>query len=404
MSRKMWHVCVPNLRSLSRQICAVVLLCFLGALSCASAQDASHVYFAGVAYTSDAADITSTYPHISEALSADGTVRLDGDLHRLLSDQSLPLKISFDSLGSTSDEQKATALALAIDRESTSVERIGNTYKVRVEIGAQALFFNFKDKQILGGFPFTLEYIDARDTPPSDAYIKGLYQSLIFGASGRPSLESEFVKTIQRAHVPDASIRHLRVGKVTLSPRTIKYLARVAPNENITALKQQVAQEFGKFLATNQGISLLPYSSNQALGGSMPARFAEGDAYQLKIPDADYDIALNVAGFKKIARSSDAAATVYLYGAFVDVKVTEPLSGHVYFAQRMRQGASKIVPVSQKATDDWAASYETLLMLFNNFTKSISTPGAPWVHSAMPKGRDVEKQLSTLRELIKSCR
>ena len=384
--------------------CLLILLCSLGAVTPLRAQDAEHAYFAGVAYTSDAADISKAFPYVSANLSGDGVQQIDQSLHQQITEQKLPLDIVFDQLGTTRVAQQATALALAIDRESTSVEQIGARYKVRIEIDAQALFFNFKSKQILGGYPFTLEYIDTLTSSPSSAYIQGLYRNLIFGGTGRPSVVSQFVATIQQARVPSAAARHLRITRVVLAPKARQYIQTVAPDANLDVIKGQIAQQFGEYLAADQDVSLLPYASNQALGGAMPARFVEGGAYDLKIPPADYDIAITVDGFKKIVHSKDTVSTVYIYGAFATLSVKEPLSGHVYFSQAMRQGAAKVVPVTEGAVNDWAASYETLLVLFNNFAKSISTPHASWVRSAMPESNDAQSQLHALKELIQSCR
>jgi hypothetical protein len=169
-------------------------------------------------------------------------------------------------------------------------------------------------------------------------------------------------------------------------------------------LPQQVAQAFGMYLASNQHLSVLPYSNNQALGSSMAARFIEGESYDLKIPEADYEIRINVAGFKKINQSSSSAETLFLYGAFADVAVVEPLSNHVYFSQRIKQGQTKTVPATQANVEDWPPTYDTLKALFFNFTSSLSDPHNPWLKSGLPNDAQAHSQFQSLGELIQSCR
>jgi hypothetical protein len=368
------------------------------------AETGDKVYFAGVAFTNDAADINTAYPHVSSALSNGGNTVLNQDIRRQLQTAKLSIDVSFDSLGSIKDASKSTALALGIDAESVSVEHIGNNYKMRVEVAAEALFFDFKEKQVLGGFPFTLDFIDVSPAPPTQEAIQTAIRNIVFGAPGQHSLAGEFVATLAHARIPNAANKHLRVTSVTLGTKAVDYLHEAAPDLDAKTLPMQVAQEFGKYLAANQQISILPYSSNQALGSSMAARFVEGEAYQLKIPEADYEIHLDVAGFKKVEQNHNNIATLFVYGAFVDVTVLEPLSGKVYFSQRVKQGDTKQVPTSQTTLDDWAPAYETMLDLFNNFTQSLSSTHAAWTKSGLPDNRSAHDQFSSLSELIQSCR
>jgi hypothetical protein len=383
--------------------CALFLLAGTLFASSASAGPAA-VFFGGIAFTDNATDVTRDFPQLSRLVDATGNARINAAIRQELSTHPSSIELKFDQLGSIRDANQSTALALTIDRETTSVERIGGTYKVRLEIAAQLLFFDFKEKQVLGGFPLVLDYIDIRSAPPTDEQLQAGFRHMVFDTNDPRSLVSEFVAALGKASVPKASSRYLRVAKVMLQPKALEYMAQAAPTLDEETLRTQVAQEFGKYLAANQGLAILPYRSNQALGASMAARFIEGEAYELKIPTADYDISLDVAGFKKIEQSHSNVSTLFLYGAFVDIDVREPLSGKRYFAQRVKQGASKDVPMTQASVDDWSASYETLLLLFNNFTHALGSSDGRWAKSALPEGRDARDQLSSLTELINTCR
>lgn len=383
-----------------------IMLCCVGFLPAvalaAPARDT--VYFAGVAYTGYAVNIDTSFPHISRLLGQHGIAMLNKKLRARITRATLPETISFDSLGSIKDASRATALALGLNSESTTIEHIGSVYKLRVEISAQALFFNFHNKQVLGGFPFIIDYITVLQAAPTERDIDDAYRQIIFGAGDMHSLAAVFTSTLARAQVPNPSSKHLRVVSSTLGPKAIAYLKRYAPNVDINALPQQVAQAFGTYLAANQHISILPYSSSQAIGSAMAARFVQGSAYDLRVPQADYAIKLNVAGFKKLVSSHSDVATVYLYGAFVDVGVLEPLSGHVYFSQRLKQGLTKTVPASQSSVDNWGPTFDTLKTLFSNFTNSLTNADNPWLKYGMPKGGEAKDQFKSLKELIASCR
>lgn len=362
------------------------------------------VYFAGVAFTGDAASATQAFPHLKTLVDGPGAGAINAAVRKQLAAHPVAMQVSFDALGSIHDSRQSTALALAIDRETTSVERVGGLYKIRLEVAAQALFFDFKEKQVLGGMPIVLDYVDVRQTPPTDADIEAGFRGMLLDPNAPTSLPGEFVATLGRSEVPHAASRHLRVTDVTLADKARDYITAAAPSVDQEAIRGALAQEFGKYLGANQHIAILPYSSNAAIGSSMAARFVEGEAYDLKIPEADYAITLDVAGFKKIEQGRSNVNTIYIYGAFVDVTVKEPLSGKVYFQQRIKQGATKDVPVTQDNTDDWAATWESTLLLFNNFTQAMSSPKAAWAQSALPEGAAPRQQLSSLADLIKACR
>lgn len=378
------------------------MLC--GQTTYASAAPSPKVYFAGVAYTTNAADINTAFPHVSQLLEQHGrTQQFDQALRQALQRAQLPERVVFDALGSTSNATGADALALALDGETTTTLHIGSVYKLRVEVSGQALFFDYYAKQVLGGFPFIVDYITALPAPPTNADITTAFQRLVFGGNAKGTLIGAFVQALQEAAVPNPAAKHLRVTSVTLGPKALTYLSTYAPHVDVQALPKRIAQSFSMYLAANQHLALLPYASNQALGAQMAMRFAQGNVFDLKIPQADYAITLDVAGFKQLLASQTSAATVYLYGAFVNVNVAEPLSNHVYFAQLIKQGETKTMPAGTAAPASWPPTYDTLKALFSNFTDSLTDRANPWRRSGLPDTAAARQQFSSLQELIASC-
>jgi hypothetical protein len=377
---------------------------FVFCTSAALAAVPDSIYFAGVAFSANSADVSKEFPHLSKVLDSQTNAALSAAVRGRVQASFGSPKLVFDQLGSIKDAAHSTALALALDSETTSIVKIGDRYKSRLEISAQLLFFDFKEKQVLGGFPIILDYIDTSAQPPDGASIDGLYKAMLLGLGGHRSLVDEFVAAFNGISIPTPSSRHLRVTSMGLEPKAIAYLDQAMPGADVEVVRRRIAHEFGKYLSSNQKLAILPFASSQALGGSMAARFVEGDAYQLKIPEADYNIAIKVAGFKKIEQGRTETSIGYIYGAFVDVSVSEPLSGKTYFSQQIRQGANQTAPVTQSGMDDWANAYDTLRLLFNNFTMAISDPGSRWAKSSMPDAPDAKLQLTSLKGLVQSCR
>jgi hypothetical protein len=166
-----------------------------------------------------------------------------------------------------------------------------------------------------------------------------------------------------------------------------------------------LANEFSKLLSSETGVGLLPPAMGEAIGGVMALRFSDQRVYQLKIPSADYLVKLRVDRLASRVLEETPAMKNLLFGAVFNISVIEPLSGRIYFDQPLRKGATKVVPATQTEIDTWAAQYETLLSGLNVFSSAAAGRVDPkWLSAQQPGGNSMKKQLSSLQELIASCR
>lgn len=381
------------------------LLLFLFALS-ASAQaqgNKPNVYWAGFAFAGAQSDRQETIPRSSAVIEAGGVEVLNRQLSSALENQPpLQLNLIADQLAQLDGSTSATVLAAALDRELVSIEPIAGQYKVLVEVALQALFFDFRERQVVAAYPLTLQRIDLMDYRPDEDEINAIVAGLIYGRSST-DLPQVFAQTLANAQLPNASVRRLQVGVVTLSEAVRQKLSDPARE---ASLRATLAHELSKTLSATTGIGLLPPAAGEAIGGAMAARFADGKVYQLKIPEADYVISLQVDALKNGVINETAAMKQMLFGAFFSVSVREPFSGKVFFEQPLRKGATKVVPVTQAQVDQWSASYETLLSGFDAFAGAAAGRAGhrAWLDEQKPGGRPLQQQTQALQELIKSCR
>ena len=122
---------------------------------------------------------------------------------------------------------------------------------------------------------------------------------------------------------------------------------------------QTVAQLFGSLLSAQAGVALLPYAKD-GLNSKMSLRFADASALQFKIPAPTFAVSLDLKGFKKVLKERTAAETLWLYGAFLGVKVYEPEFKKVYLETTAKFGVPKIVPASQTAVEEFPVVSEAL--------------------------------------------
>ncbi len=310
------------------------------------------------------------------------------------------LNIRIEDLATLDGSTSALALAASIDRETVVVEKVGSRYKILAEISANALFFDFREKMVLASRPLTFQRIDITDSPPDKAQIREVVRHLLAAATD-DAFVSNFVNTVRTTRIPQVASRRLQVTTVELDEVSLAALA--GPGRSKDMLQQTLANELTKIIGDRERISLLPYQKGQAIGGAMSARFADGKVYMLTIPKPDYAITVKVGPVKTKQVQQTAVAINTLYGAYFNIAVTEPLSGKSYFNRDLRQGSTRVTPVTQTDIDHSAAHYENLLIGFDAFTDAISDRRSKWIKS-QPEGKALSKEFKQLSDLVRTCR
>lgn len=377
-------------------VLVAVALCVLGSFA-AAAQKAA-VGFAGVAYTGADAEIATRLPNVSAVIGRSGQVAYRNRLIGAFAKHT-PRHFEFlpDShLQALDGSGSAVVMAIAFDRETISVERIDGQWKGLFEIAAQALFFDFREKQVLFSYPLTLQFVEIYSQEPNSAQLGALAERLLV-TEGPASLLTVAPRELADLQLPNASSRRLQVAGVVVSELA---QGKLPEKQRDGAL---VGHEFTKVFASTLRLAMLPYATGQVVDGTMSGRFADGAAFRLRIPEADYRITIALEDFREKTLSESAGFRQQLYGAFFKVRVEEPLSARAYFDQPLRQGSSKAIPASQDIVDSAAAYYETMLAGFGSFAQAVQGGAKPWV-SEQPGGRALDQQLKSLKELIKQCR
>jgi hypothetical protein len=374
---------------------AVVLLAPFAAQS---AQET--VYFGGAAFTGAISEASENIPVTHAAIGESGLFALNQQLVRALSARP-PQHFYLDhsDLAALDGTGSSMAMAIAIDRETITIEQVGAQYKLLVEIAAQALFFDFRERMVRFAYPVTIQRIEVMNSPPGDSRSAELVRQMLLGESPA-SLGPAVADALHGMRLPDVASRRIQVVEVTFSETITSNFPEIARQ----AQAGIVGHEFSKILSGGLQLGVLPYRSGQAIGYAMAARFADGRVYNLTIPPADYEIRIALQDFRSGVIKESAAFRQDVLGAFFDVRVEEPVSGRSYMSQPLRFGATKTIPASQPAYDKVSAYYETLLAGLATFTQSIAGKDADkWVKE-QPNARELQANLKSVRELIAKCR
>jgi hypothetical protein len=366
-------------------------------------QAATGVSYAGVSYLVEYSKIETQFPYVSkiERESDDGSGSL---LEKRLRNVVLNTKASHIDLkvGSLArlDEGSSTVVTLALTRELVTTEKIGNLEKLLVEISALALYFDYETMSIIGSVPMSVQYIDTSETEYSEEQKLSVVKALLMGEM-EVDLVDEFANYLSSAIVEATYGATLKVSDVSLSDEVAEKFPEYIGTQQ--GAKTYLAQSFSEYLSANQRVLLLPYTKGHAIGNKMAAAFSDGAVFNLTVPEADFEIHLDLRGFKKVLYSENNVGQSWVYGAFTHFTVVEPLSGKIYSEFPFKNGATKIVPKSQQSWEDWPAYQEALLAGYDQLTSSLVSPSKKWVKSHTGDIK-YKEQFTGFSEVVEKCK
>ena len=295
-------------------------------------------------------------------------------------------------------------MALVIGSETVSKEQFGQLHKLMVLIRGQTMFFDFKSMNVVRAYPISFAYIDLFDHAPTETEIQARVKMVYEGANGKPGLIARFSNAVARASIPAQVSRYLQITNVQVKPEALESLPNYIKSEP-GAAETWAADLVSEAISTRAGIPLVPYAKGYAIGNVMSLRVSDGAVYQLKLPKPDYEINVEFSGFKKVKFSEvEGGATSFIYGAYSNIRIVEPLGNVTYLDTNLKNGETRVIPASQKYVDDFPHFYDALNLTFVKLATLIDGKSDDkWIKSAA-SAKGIDQQISQTRELFRICK
>lgn len=370
------------------------------------AQQPVEVALAGFAYSGEASAIKTRFPYskkYEETLKAAGTP-IYQHLSRSLKDTPpAHLKI-ISQMDELKGRDQALAVALVIGSETILHEQFGHLHKIMVLIRGQTMFFDFKSMNIVRAYPISFAYVDLLNHTPTQNEIQARVKMVYEGANGKPGLLTRFSNNVANADIPSQVSLYLQVANVQIKHEALDMLPTYIKSE-AGAVETWMADLVSEAISTRAGIPIMPYSKGYAIGNIMSIRVSDGAVWELKLPKPDYEINVELSGFKKVKFSEiEGGATSFIYGAYSNIKIIEPLGNKIYLDTGLKNGESRVTPASQKYVDDFPHFYDAINQTFVKLAQVIDGKGdEKWIKTAAST-KGIEQQISQTRELFKLCK
>lgn len=380
--------------------CFLVFLLFHGYALAENMQ----VYFAGFAFSGSNKNVPEMYP---ESYLVSNSVNLSKILIGKIKKIKNPnFNINVNSLSDNSIHYNtSTALALVEDGETQSLEQYQTIYKFVINIHAEALFYNFSKKMIIGSFPISITYINSYNFPPTEQEkINDVEKSLY--SNPNVNLFSKFADMLKNIQLPKSVYKYAQVTKVIISDQAKETILK-HPDigwQNSLVAQQAIANAFNSALLSEAGIPMEPFFIGSAIGGKLTLVFANSNIYEnLTPPQPDYSIILDLKGFKHVRYKSNQIGYSEIYGAFISIEVVDPLINKIYLKATFKNGVIKIIPITQTTVATGPAYKNAVDGLFLKFANALKNGGNDsWTKNSTNE-KDIRKILSetynALREI-----
>lgn len=225
-----------------------------------------------------------------------------------------------------------------------------------IQLGFELLVLDFSEKSVAYSRPIYIELIDPAQESKSDKQVAELVRNMIQGEDSQ--LFTVLADKCESIQIRGKNQATLQIRKVTIGEKALPFLPETY-KQATDVYAQAVAQQFGALLAAKARVALLPYVKD-GLNSKMSLRFSDASVVQFKIPEGTFAVDIDLKGFKKVLDKSTDAEALWLYGAFLGIRVYEPAFQKVIFEAPVKYGVSKIVPASQKKVDEFPVVSEAL--------------------------------------------
>lgn len=347
------------------------------------------IHFAGFAFRGSFDQIQANYPHsleISRDLLPDQRNVINAALVEKVKD--LRLKNGRIVIGELADlGDGSLTLACSLDTELVSIEEYLDGFKIVINLGAQALLFDYGNMRLAASYPIMVELVDFVTELPDEAMVRDRIRDLLLTPKYGINLLDDFVSIVRQVELKKSYASAIKVTEVVVEERALEALSANFAN-NIDNFKMFIAQSFGKYISKNQNAYILPYTKGSDIGNTMAVRFSDARVFELTIPEPQYAVELTVRGFKKVCTEEKAAGASWVYGAYTNIKITQPALGKTYLDKRFQHAVSRIVSSHQKTVQDWPIYQNSLVALFNDVTKKLGE----------------QRQYRDVRHVLEQCR
>jgi hypothetical protein len=380
--------------------CVLMLACiFFSAQSVAAVK----LYYAGIAYMGNYSAKETLYKYSSRLIDEDERKFQKALNVRLKSVENESFSLLIDGQTADYNQDDALTMAFALEYENVSIEKIGDIYKLDIDLRANILVFDYNEMKIISSYPIAIQLRDVAEKQPTDDDLKDIVEQLYLSNKYQINIFDEFVKRLSSLELKNSYANTIQVSKVKISSESKSNIPGIEEPFEEGNYKTFIAQMFSTYLSKNQNVSVLPYITGHAIGKKMAVKLSNGDGFSLEIPDATFAIELELIKLQKAQLGENDYKSIWGYASYFDVKLVIPGVDRTLVNAKFRGLVKKTISnTSAHSVDDWSIYKESIYRLFDDLTVNISEPDNAWLASVTATD-GIAGQLEKFDSKIQSC-
>jgi hypothetical protein len=374
-------------------------------MACLAHAEGAQVTFAGVAFSGAADTIAARFRHASAYENQLHAAGDSGYKHAVAAMKQQPaqnLSIATAPVAELKGRDQALVTALVLTSETVSVENFGDVRKLFIQERGQAVIFDFKSMTMVRSYPFSFAFIDNLRHDPTPQEIQQRVRLVFEGTAGKPGMYARYAQALATAASPAQVVRYLGVTQVSVAPEVVEQLPGYLKSDP-AVYETWMADVAAEALSARHGVPMVPYAKGYAVGHVMSMQVADGDVYNLRLPEPDYTIGIDFKGLRKVKFSETGAGASWVYGALANLRIADTGGPLVYLDTPLKNAEVKVVPASQTLVDDFPAYDDAVHGLFTKLADAVAGGDLKWARAAAG-AKDIELQLSQTKDLMNKCK
>ncbi|NTW52456.1 MAG: hypothetical protein HGB22_07705 [Chlorobiaceae bacterium] len=279
-------------------------------------------------------------------------------------------------------------VAFALTYENIEYVELRDQIVMYLRLNFNVLAFDRKTKQLIAAYPVRLRFSEIVRDRLTDAELLDLFKTIYLTNDLGINPFDLWIDKFACLKLRDLYNKHLQVKHVELEPEALAKLS----DEHLSpkAFVNLVANELETSIATNNNVPIVPWSPGEAVGRVMAMRFADGNAFNLNLPVADYEVDFAVRAFRGTS-VEEPSSWQKIYRVLGTLKIRDVKAASYILNENIYN--TQIITLAKKYNpkiEDWPQYRKTTFELLDETSKQFSGVDPRWLKASASRAGEAE--------------
>jgi hypothetical protein len=293
-------------------------------------------------------------------------------------------------------------VAFALTYENIEYIELNDQIVMHLRLNFNVLAFDRKTKQLIAAYPIRLRYSEKVSDRLTDAKVLELFKTIYLTNDLGINPFDLWLDRFADLRIRDLYNKHLQVKHVDFEPEASSRLADERVSQK--AFANLLANELETSIASNNNVPIVPWSPGEAVGRVMPMRFADGTAFNLNLPVADYEVDFTVRAFRGTS-VEEPSSWQKIYRVLGTIKMKDVAAANYILNENIYN--TQIITLAKRYNpkiEDWPQFRKTTFELIDETSKQFSGINSKWLKESASRGADAESAFRNASKIFEQLK